>query len=313
MSLYAAGVLLSLALSSGFAHSAPSTPDNDSLTRWGADGHRMAARTAVRSLPAEIPDFFVEAEDQLIWLNPEPDQWRDGDFHEMDQGFRYDHYIDLENIPGDILEESRDRWDFHARLVRAGLENPQRDVGFLPFAILELQQRLVNGFARWRNAEDPAVRRYLEARIINDAGILGHFVTDASQPHHTTIHFNGWDEAQVPNPEGYTTDRQFHSRFETQFVRAHVTLDHITPRVEPESPITVAGADTRTAVFAYIRQINGYVEELYRIDRDHGFAPDREPDPVSLAFAADRIADGAVMLRDLWWSAWVESEAVAAR
>jgi hypothetical protein len=308
MILRSSVVALAPLLSAAFLGMPTDTPE-ESL-RWGADGHRMAARAAVQTLPAEIPAFFREAEDQLIWLNPEPDRWRDRDFREMDERYRYDHYIDLENIPGDILEESSDRWDFYARLLEAGLDNPQRDVGFLPFAILELQQRMVNGFARWRTTDDCEERRFLEERIVNDAGILGHFVSDGSQPHHTTIHFNGWDEEQVENPGGFTTDRGFHSRFESRFVRAHVSQEEVSPRVGTEARTLT---DVRTAVFAFVREINSHVYELYRIDRDHGFEPDAELDPVSHTFAADRIADGAEMLRDLWWSAWVESEAVAAR
>ena len=78
-------------------------------------------------------------------------------------------------------------------LYEAGIERPERDAGFLPFRIVELYQRIVSGWLRWRAEEDPLRRSWIEQRIVNDAGILGHYVTDASQPHHTTIHFNGWD------------------------------------------------------------------------------------------------------------------------
>lgn len=278
---------------------------------WGAVGHGYAATAALETLPEGMPDFFLEAGDQLVWLNPEPDRWRDSDYPEMNEGFRYDHYIDLENIPDpSILDEAGDRWQFYAALLEAGVENPQRDVGFLPFAVVELQQRLVNGFVRWRTTEDPVERRWIQERIINDAGIMGHFITDGSQPHHTTIHFNGWDEDQVENPGGFTTDRGFHSRFETRFVTAHVEQAHVTPRTVERTPRDLSH-DVRGEVIAFVREVNGHVHELYRIDRDHGFEPDEPADPVSLEFAAERIADGAAMLRDLWWSAWVESEAVA--
>jgi hypothetical protein len=292
----------------------------EKLRRWGAVGHRMAALAAVETLPRGgdgahpghdgahgvegIPAFLLEARDQLIWLNPEPDRWRDRRFPEMDEAWRYDHYIDLENIPDQaILDEATDRWDFFERLLQAGVENPKVRVGFAPFAVLELHQRMTSSFARWRAEEDPQARRFLEARIIEDAGVLGHFVTDLSQPHHTTIHFNGWDEEQVPNPEGYTTDRGIHSRFESRFVQTHVTYEDILPRVDPEVRVF---EDPRRAILAYVRASNDEVEELYRIDRDHGFGPE-DPHPVALDFAAERIAVGATMLRDLWWTAWVAS------
>lgn len=268
----------------------------------------MAARAAVETLPGEVPAFFREGVEVLVWLNPEPDRWRDRRLAVMDGAWRYDHYIDLENLPDPaLLAESTDRWDFVKKLLAAGVEDPEVSVGFAPFAVLELYQRLTSGFARWRSEQDPRIRGYLEQRILADAGVLGHFVTDLSQPHHTTIHFNGWDEARVPNPGGFTTDRGFHARFESLFVRAHVRYSHVRPRVGDDARLL---EDPRAALIDYVWETNALVEPLYRIDRDHGFAQ-ANPHPVAFEFAVERVAAGAVMLRDLWWSAWVASEGLA--
>jgi hypothetical protein len=273
--------------------------------RWGSHGHQMAAQVAVEGLPSEVPGFFTEAIDQLIWLNPEPDRWRDRRFPAMDRAWQYDHYIDLENIPDpSILEQSANRWEFFERLLEAGVQDPKVRVGFAPFAVLELHQRLTQGFMRWRNESDPSARAWLETRILQDAGVLGHFVTDLSQPHHTTIHFNGWDEEQVPNPEGYTTDRGFHSRFESAFVQTHIRLEDIRSRAVAAPQVF---EDPWSAILSYVRASNEEVTRLYQIDRDHGFGPETPPDQVSFAFASSRIAVGAEMLRDLWWTAWVSS------
>ncbi len=303
MTLATAGLLPLLVLLPRGEAPLPAPP-----SMWGGDGHHMAARAAVETLPEGVPGFFNGAVEELVWLNPEPDRWRDRRFPAMDEMWRYDHYIDLENIPDPaILTESTDRWDFVQKLVLAGVEDPQVAVGFAPFAVLELHQRLTSGFARWRSEEDPRIRGYLENRIIQDAGLLGHFVTDLSQPHHSTIHFNGWDEEKAPNPEGFTTDRGFHARFESAFVRTHVRFPHVRSRMEQEPRVF---PDTRLAVLSYVQATNLQVEPLYRIDRDHGFGPDT-PHPVAFDFAVDRIVAGAIMLRDLWWSAWVESEGLA--
>lgn len=300
---WAAPALLSLwAVSAHGSHGLASTSE---VVRWGAHGHRMAAQVAVETLPDGVPAFFVESVDQLIWLNPEPDRWRDRRFPAMDRAWQYDHYIDLENIPDQaILDESANRWEFFERLLEAGVDDPKVQVGFAPFAVLELHQRLTQGFMRWREEADPDVRAWMETRIVQDAGILGHFVTDLSQPHHTTIHFNGWDEVQVPNPGGYTTDRGFHSRFESAFVQTHVHLEDVRVRALAAPQ---AFDDPWAAILRYTRASNAEVEALYQIDRDHGFGPESPPDPVSFAFASWRIAVGAEMLRDLWWTAWVAS------
>jgi hypothetical protein len=263
----------------------------------------MAARAAVETLPAGVPAFFTAAGEQLVYLDPEPDRWRSRPLREMDQAFSYDHYIDLENLPEGALS-APDRWVFLKRLYDAGLERPERDAGFLPYRIVELYQRLVTEWRLWRDEGDPRRKAWIEQRIINDAGILGHYVTDAANPHHSTIHFNGWSEG-APNPNGYTTDRNFHARFESDFVRRFVRYEDVASRVSRDARSVAGGA--RAAVMDHVHGSNAQVETLYRLDKEIGFRPDGPAHPETRAFAADRLAVGAAMLRDLWWSAWLES------
>jgi hypothetical protein len=171
-----------------------------------------------------------------------------------------------------------------------------------------MYERLVTEWRMWRNPRDEAQRPFIEARIINDAGILGHYVTDASNPHHTTIHFNGWAET-APNPERYTYDRGFHSRFERYFVEAHVEQSDVNERVTG-APESFAG-QVRPAVIRHIQTTHAEVETLYQLDRDIGFDADAELNPETRDFAADRLAAGAQMLAALWWSAWLESASPA--
>lgn len=277
-------------------------PESPAPLPWGAEGHAMAARTAVAGLPAEMPAFFRDADDRLAWLNPEPDRWRSRTLEEMNEAWAYDHYLDLENVPDGALD-AVDRFEFLRALYDAGLEVPERDAGFLPFRILELYQRLVTEWRLWRVAEGPE-RRWIEDRILNDAGILGHYVTDGSQPHHTTIHFNGWNE-EAPNPRGFTKARDFHGRFESDFVRAHLTQAEVDRRAGADVRSVAGGA--RAAVWAYLRETHAEVEPLYELEQAHGFDPDAPPHPELEAFTARRLAAGADMLRTLWWSAWLES------
>lgn len=268
---------------------------------WGADGHEMVAAVAAAGLPGDVPAFFRDAAPQLAWLNPEPDRWRGAESRAMDEAFKYDHYIDLENVPAGALE-APDRFEFIEALYAAGVEEPEQAVGFLPFHILELYQRVENGFRRWRVAGSDDERRWIQERIINDAGILGHFVADAAQPHHTTIHFNGWNR-DTPNPRGFTTSDDFHWRFESLFVRSHITLDELAPRV-PAGARTLA--DPRAAIWDYIQQTHQQVVPLYELEKEVGFSPDHAH-PRTEGFTLDRLAAGAAMLRDVWYSAWVNS------
>ena len=278
--------------------------DDPTPPRWGSVGHEMAARTATTALPSAMPAFFRGAADQLVYLDSEPDRWRNFELREMDQAWSYDHYVDLENVPDGALD-TPDRFEFLKALYDAGLEKPERDGGFLPYRIIEVYQRVVTEWRMWRSEDDTQKKQWIEARILNDAGILGHYVTDASQPHHTTIHFNGWS-AGAPNPEGFSNNRSFHSRFESAFVEAHVTQADVDGQAGRGSPASVAGA-ARAAVWAYIEESHSHVVQLYRLDRDIGFDPSAPLKAETRDFAASRLAAGADMLADLWWSAWLES------
>lgn len=282
------------------APEAEASPPVEAEPRWGYQGHEMATRAALGILPDALPAFFRDAGDQLVFLSPEPDRWRIADFPEMDRAGDYDHYVDLENLPDGALD-APDRFAYLRSLYDAGVT--ARESGFLLFRIVELHQRLVSLWERWHEEDDPQRRRFLEARIIDDAGVLGHYVTDASQPHHTTIHFDGWNRS-APNPEGFSVDRGFHSRFETRFVNAHISVDEISERL-PDRPRAL-GEPSRAAVHDFILASHAEVETLYRLDRDVGFATRGQADPRAEAFAAERLAAGSEMLATLWWSAFLQ-------
>ena len=268
--------------------------------RWGEEGHVISGRVAAAKLPAEMPAFFRDAADQLGWLNPEPDRWRADSLVEMNAAFRFDHYIDFEVVPAAALAAA-DRYAYLRALAQSGLEQPERDAGLLPFRIIELQQRLTTGFRLWREADD-ATRGWLEQRILNDAGILGHYVADGANPLHTSVHHNGWN-AEFPNPNGFTTDRTLHWRFEGVYVRAAVSFGDVLPRV-PDEPRALG--DARAAVLRYLHDSHDHLVALYRLEADQPFG-EATRSTAAHDFVAGRLAVGATMLRDLWWSAWIDS------
>ena len=64
--------------------------------------------------------------------------------------------------------------------------------------------------------------------------------------------------------------------------------------------------DLRAAIIEYLRESNTLVEPLYQLDKAHPFDATTTA-PENKAFAVDRLAAGARMLRDIWWTAWVTS------
>ena len=272
---------------------------------WGFDGHEMVGRVAAEGLPGDMPAFFREDVEQLAYLNPEPDRWRDEALTAMNEAYAYDHYVDLENVPDGALAEP-DRFEYLEALYESGLEEPEQSAGFLPYRMLELYERVATGFARWQQTDSEQERRWIEERVINDAGILGHYVADAANPHHTTIHFNGWN-SEAANPEGYTTARNFHWQFESEFVAANIVYEDVALAVDGN---VEAVDDAWNAIVEYIQTTHEQVVPLYELEKAFGFDPAR-PAPETEAFTVARLAAGAEMLRTLWYSAWVESEAIA--
>jgi hypothetical protein len=278
----------------------PHAVANASTMPWGFHGHTIAGRAAAAGLPAELPRFFREATGQLTYLNPEPDRWRGDGFRELNEAKRYDHYVDFEIIPQAALD-AQDRFRYLALLQSAGVDHPAREAGLLPWRIIELYQSLVVQWRLWHTQPDATIRGFIEQRIINDAGILGHYVMDGSNPHHTSVHHDGW-RTDYPNPRGFTTERGFHSRFESRFVEANVKLDDLLPHI--------GGAprhlrDVRAEVLLHLRRSHGRLERLYELDQLEAFGPATR-NPQHKEFAVERLAAGSNMLRDLWWSAWLD-------
>jgi hypothetical protein len=275
---------------------------------WGEHGHLLSGRAAALKLPAEMPRFFRKSVEQLSYLNPEPDRWRDRQEADLDKAIDAsapDHYIDMEFVPAGALKAAN-RYDFIAELVKAGRK--PAEAGFVPYRMLEVFQRLRIEFKLWRAEKDRTKKRFIEERIINDAGVLGHYVADAANPHHTTMHHNGW---VGDNPKGYTTysrERGFHFRFEGEFVRARIQLNDVLPLVG-------SGARSierpREEIIAYIERSHSKVEELYQLDKRLAFG-ESNTSVEHKKFAAERLAAGAEMLRDLWWTAWATSAPIPA-
>ncbi|HKR01581.1 MAG TPA: hypothetical protein VJT09_12960 [Pyrinomonadaceae bacterium] len=268
---------------------------------WGEHGHKLSGRAAATRLPKTMPDFFRKAADQLEYLNPEPDRWRSKVMKEMNEAFSYDHFIDLEMVPPAALD-AEDRYAYLIALYQAGIKQPEV-AGLLPFRILELYERLRAEFHLWRNARDKRTRRWIEGRILNDAGVLGHYVSDGANPHHATIHHNGWDK-NTPNPNNYTADDTFHGRFESEYVGTHIRLNDLLPLIDPAPRVI---ENPRAEIIAYLRKSNSLVERLYQLDKQAKF--DKETTAAeNKSFTVDRLAAGVEMLRALWWTAWVRSE-----
>ena len=266
---------------------------------WGNEGHRLINRLAVSTMPASVPAFLRSeaAVNEIEYLGPEPDRWRSAAESELSAAQAPEHFIDLE--PADALGSlPRRRLDFEAKVFAAG-QRPEK-IGLQPWEATEVWERLKAALREYRNLSARHENtRPVEQAILFYAGWLGHYVGDGSQPLHTSIQYNGW---VGPNPNGYTTAHQIHWQYEGPFVDANLREPEVRAKMTPPKAIT---GDMFDAYVAYLRHSKTYVEKVYQLEKAGGFTGAGSPE--SREFTAERLAAGASMLRDMIYTAWLES------
>jgi hypothetical protein len=291
---------------------------------WGDKGHEIIGQLAGSSLPATVPAFMrtMPAQYELMYLGPELDRLK-GSGTAWDAENDPGHYIDLDDngmIAGVVSLQKlpATREDYDTALRAAGTDQYRQ--GYSPYAIIEGWEQLRYDFGYWRvdnyrashgatsGARAVAVtnRAIDQALILRDAGVWGHFVEDACQPLHVTIHFNGW--GKYPNPNGYTMSQKTHSFFESTFVDRYITPSIVNRQMVPSMMIAPDKLLTQdqiaTLVAGYIQGSVQAVGPLYDIEKAGGFA---NGSPAAVKFTATQLARGADELRDLITLAWYDS------
>ncbi|HEX2918391.1 MAG TPA: S1/P1 nuclease [Edaphobacter sp.] len=274
---------------------------------WGGDGHRMVNRLAAMYLPKDVPAFLRNgnALDTMEYLGPEPDRWRNHAEAELNAAQAPEHFIDLEYA--DLLWNlPRKRYDYVRALMNAQASHPDiqmtpEKVGLQPYVTEEVWQRLKAGMREYRHllaaGEDT---KPAETAVLYYAAWLGHYVADGSQPMHVSIQYNGW---VGPNPRGYTTDHKIHSLFESTFVSENIKPTDVAPLVAASQPKLLG--DEWTDYLAYLRHTATLVERTYQLEKAGGFNGAGTAE--GKAFTEERLAEGAIELRDMIYTAWVRS------
>jgi hypothetical protein len=289
---------------------------------WGSDGHKLISRLAIQYLPADVPAFLRNgnALDTVEYLGPEPDRWRNRAEQELSDTQAPEHFIDMEwavfaevpcaaTAPGcgpDGKMFPRKRYDFIRALAAAqpahpGITLTPEKVGLQPWQVEEVWQRLKVDFREYRKLvaanQDTAP---VQTAILFDCGWLSHYVADGSMPLHTSIQYNGWTG---PNPNGYTTEHKIHALFESINVAANIKPADVAPLVAATQPTPIP--DEWLQYLAYLNHTNTLVEKTYQLEKSGAFTGPGTPE--GKAFTAERLAAGAIELRDLIASAWTHS------
>lgn len=277
---------------------------------WGVRGHQVSNRVAIVSLPADAPAFLQSQVDWIAATGPLPDSWRGLSepysklFEDPNHGWFKEQFSFLKTIPRSRYEFTIALYDEYLRIKdkdqeRAALTNV-RWTGTLPYAAMENYDRMKSAFRVWRQMK--AAKQdttFIERDIAFYIGWTGHYTADGAQPLHDTIHHDGWLGA---NPKGYTTDPRIHGRFETQFVELIELADgDLKPFVTGAKVLE----DPFAAVVAHLDDAYSHMEEVYQMDKRSAFTDKTDKPARELVYK--QLAKSSSLLRDLTWTAWVES------
>lgn len=293
---------------------------------WGAQGHQIISGAAIGALPATMPGFLrtTAAHDEVKLLGPEPDRIKSAGKNTLDDDDSPAHYVDVLD-DGSIAGVARlnalpfDQRAYEAALRAAASPTDEWVQGYLPYAIADGWEHIVRDLAYWRvdtagetKAAAPDDRAFFaydrsvrEAITLRDIGYWSHFVADASQPLHVTVHYNGWNDAKThtayPNPEHYSDSKTIHSRFETALVRAVASEQLVAARV---APLKTSSDPILSQIGAYLTTTEGFVPAVYRLEAAGGIDT---RSPAATTLVLDRLAAGASEMRDLLVEAWQAS------
>lgn len=293
---------------------------------WSNRGHRLVNLVAAESLPPDMPAFIrtPRAIAEIAYLGPEPDRWRPEIEPELSNVSAPDHAFRVElGILASPLP--RRRVDFQLRLDKMRAEQPEdadrltpQRIGTLPWQAEEIWERLQAAFRSYRIAtgalhksawpdEAPIGAEdlpYIEDSILYYAGWMGHYIADGSMPLHDTVNVAGWILKE--NPNGYTRKGEIHHRLElvadSAIEQQLVTDTKILPLMAPVQTID----DPFAATLRYLQSEGQFAEAVYKMDKQGAIEKSGSKELDN--FLDQRMAEGGGMLRDMIYSAWVQSK-----
>ncbi len=249
---------------------------------WDSATHRMIARLAIAALPASPLMQALAMNEKLVEQHAvEPDSVLKERY-----GRREDirHYIDLEVLNPDAQDALAELNPNIETMRRRFGRRKLHKAGTLPWTIEDKAQLFSDA---WRKRDCSA--------MILQAGYLAHYVGDASQPLHSTVHY-----------DGYRRDRGVHARVEK-------AADDMVATIEPAAAKEVR-LENISAVWPAeideLREANSLIGKLLAADRkaraaaDNRSQYDAELFSDAGALVTRQIADAASVLASIWLFEW---------
>jgi hypothetical protein len=302
---------------------------------WFTVGHAKVARAAVRALPPEVPRFFRDGAFTVGEAAVDPDLFKDRNLVALRAAEDPQHYLDWELIEG--MQLPADRWLFTEQVLQRRVD--PKDLGVLPYSLLEAVQRLTTTFAEYRKyPEDVAIQQ----KALVYAGWLAHYGGDLEQPLHTTIHHDGralpdksspktgihqlvdglfervpLDEAKLTHDLPIQIYPDVWVAIQAELARSHALVDHVydlEPALRRAFPPAPRPATTPVPAMPGAPSLLTNLKPLPSASprpTPTAAATPAPPIPLSVsAFTAERFRVTAAFLASLYLTAWEQSAAI---
>jgi hypothetical protein len=250
---------------------------------WGFEVHKYIMGRAILLLPPEIRPFFQKYESTLVEHAIDPDTWRTVGWVEEPPR----HFVDMDAYGPYPFSNLPHAYDDAVK--RYGAEFVEKQ-GTLPWRAEEIYKKLVEAFTQ--------TTPYARDNIKLFASVLTHYESDAHQPFHAALNYDG----QLTGQWG------IHARFETELFeryRAQLQLAPKLPAPMTDSREFIFGA--LTASFPLVQQVldadKAAVQGRDVYDDAYFDALFRKVKPILEQRVSDSIAGAAAMIT----AAWIEA------
>jgi len=261
---------------------------------WWEKGHQIVSHNAARVIAPEMPGFFQQGGETLVYLSIAADQWKQYGTA-LRNSESPNHFLDLEKITSDPdnYAMAANRYIAITAYLKQG--ETVGGVGLLPYQIIEYYQRLTGAFAKYRR--DPH-DKIAQQEALFYGGVLSHYVGDLFQPLHTTIHFDG----RVDDQGEVTSHKGIHALVDGRASNAYLDADASFRFVKAAAPYPSAA-----------NAISAALAGSWQHDVIYQWADDgkiEQPDDEIKLFFNQLLGQASQFLTNLWYTAWIESESM---
>ena len=262
---------------------------------WGFYAHKRVNRYAVFTLPEELVGFYKKHIDHLTEHAVDADKRRYAIKEEAPR-----HYIDIDHYGENPFQEMPRKW---TDAVEKYSEDTLLTYGIVPWHIQTVYNRLVKAFEQ-KDID----------YILKNSADLGHYVSDAHVPLHTTENYDG----QLTNQKG------IHAFWESRLPELFADdYDYLVGTAEYQYSVLDVAWQAVESSFNSLDSVLLFEKELSReFEQDKQYSYEKRGTKTIKVKSADyslayhtkldgmverRLRLSIIAIGNLWYSAWVDA------